>query len=211
MRCVCNRFLTKSGVCNKCNVEYTLGLHGYFSNNGDQFVAVNHKLEPKPKEEKKMGFFQVNHKEAGGFDALPKGEYEAVITDVKMDTAKSGNEMIKITLTIRDDVEQEAQKRKLFDNLVITDNMMWKFQQVSKAAQLEDGVVVETPADFAKAIHYRAVRITVGQRVYNDQLQNEVKAYKEATVAYGGQGGQTKDPFATDGPPIDISDDDLPF
>ncbi len=164
-----------------------------------------------------MGFLRTDYSEVNaGFGALPVGEYECIISEVKMTQSKAGNEMIKVTLTIRDDVEQEGRKRKFFDNLVVMDNMMWKFQQVAKATQLPAGFDFESAADFANAIQYRLVRVKNKHEEYNGEQQDRVAWYAEpkfgentSEVNTGGNAGAAN-PFAGNGS-IDISDDDFPF
>lgn len=153
-----------------------------------------------------MGFLRTDYSDVGGFGVLPVGEYEVIVSEVKMKDTSTGKKMISATLTIRDDVEQEGRKRKLFDNMVIQDNMMWKFQQVGKAVQIPEGEDIASPEDFMEAILYKPARIKVGIRKYNGDDQNEVKAWMESQV--DGDGGFSG---GNDGGSIDISDDDLPF
>jgi hypothetical protein len=119
------------------------------------------------------------------------------------------NPMLKVTLTVRDDIEQPGQKRKFFDNMVEMESMMWKFNQVAKAAQLEEGVDLETLADFAAAIQYKPVRIKNKHTVYQGETQDKIAIWKESQ--YGGDFGSGEgDPFSGGGS-IEIGDDDLPF
>lgn len=152
-------------------------------------------------------FFTVNHKEAGGtgFDPVPVGEYEVIASKVEVTTSKSsGAPMLKLQLTIRDDVEQEAQKRKLFDNLVFMDSMVWKIQQVYKAFGLADGVVMNSIEDVAQNLMYKVARVKVKHETYQDKTQERVDFYT-----------QPQNPLVnpnTNAPSLtDISDDDLPF
>jgi hypothetical protein len=154
-----------------------------------------------------MSFLRTNYENTGDFAALPIGEYECFITKVTMKTTKETNkQMLNLQLTIRDDIEQAGKKRNFFDNLVVQDNMMWKFNQVAKAVELEEGTDLATPEDFAAAILYKAVRIKNKHRVYEGETQDTIATYKvsETGGAMAGDGG-----FA--GGSIDIGDDDLPF
>lgn len=154
-----------------------------------------------------MGFLKVNYEEAGNFDVLPIGEYECFVSEVKVVESSTGKPMVKSTLTIRDDVEQGGQKRKLFDNMVEQESMMWKFQQVAKAVQIPNDAELESLADFAAAIQFKPVCVKVGQKIYNGEQQNEIKAWKESKI--GGDFGNS--PNSGGDGSIDISDDDLPF
>lgn len=153
--------------------------------------------------------FKIDGTQAGT-GALPVGEYECFISEVKVGNAQqSGNEMIKVTLTVRDDVEQGGQKRKLFDNMVFTEAAMFKFHQVGKALGV-DGVEFDDIADFAKVMHGRAVRVKTGQREYGGEMQTTVKTYLESSVG-GNFTPSSHDPFGGDNKPLNIKEDDLPF
>lgn len=149
-----------------------------------------------------MGFLRTDYSDVNtGFEALPIGDYECIVSDVKVvETKTSKKPMLKVTLTVRDDVEQEGQKRKFFDQLVEQENMMWKFQQVAKAAQLPAGEDLETLADFADAIQYKCVLIRNKHETYNDEKQDRVAYWKETATGESAGGGS-----------INITDEDLPF
>lgn len=160
-----------------------------------------------------MGFLRTDYSEVNsGFEPLPIGDYECIVSKVEVTTSQSsGAPMLKVTLTVRDDVEQEGGKRKFFDNLPQMDNMMWKFQQVSKAAQLPAGQDFETLEEFAAAIQYQPVIIRNKHEMYNGEKNDKVGFWKESKIGGGTEAGGAGDPFANNGQPIDISDDDLPF
>ena len=150
-----------------------------------------------------MGFLRTDYTDVNtGFAPLPIGEYECIVSDAKVAETSTGKTMLKCTLTVRDDVEQEGQKRKFFDNIVEQENMMWKFQQVAKAAQLPPGEDLATIEDFAAAILYKPVRIKNKHEVYNEEKQDRIAYWLEAKFEGGGMV-----PTGT----VDILDDDLPF
>jgi hypothetical protein len=161
--------------------------------------------------------FTVNHKEAGGFGVLPEGEYEVVISNVKMKKSGGGEDMLNLELTIRKDFEQEGQGRKIFDNLLCRDTMMWKFQQVFKAIGEPDGIEYNSLEDIASALKFRTacVKVIIGE--YQGDEKNEVKYYKESMKPdVESDMSMATDPFANTGQiihtqPIDISDEDVPF
>lgn len=148
-----------------------------------------------------MGFLRTDYSDVNtGFEALPIGDYECIVSDVKVvETKETKKPMLKVTLTVRDDVEQTGQKRKFFDQLVQQDNMMWKFQQVAKAAQLPADEDYETLTDFANALQYKCVSIRNKHETYNGEKQDRVAVWKETGGESAGGGS------------IDIGDDDLPF
>lgn len=157
-----------------------------------------------------MGFLRTDYSDVNtGFAPLPIGEYECIVSEVKVDKTSTNKPMLKVTLTVREDIEQEGKKRKFFDNIVEQENMMWKFQQVAKAAQLPAGVDLETLADFASAIQYKPVRIKNKHEEYNGEKQDRIAYWLESKVETvdGGHGNFSQ----AEGGQIDISDDDLPF
>ena len=89
-----------------------------------------------------MSFLTVNHNQAEGnnnreFSPIAEGDYEALISEAKIGKSKSsGNDMITITVTIRDDVNQQFAKRKIWDYLVDTEKAKFKFQKNSKTHRL---------------------------------------------------------------------------
>ena len=153
-----------------------------------------------------MGFLRTDYSNTGDFAPLPIGEYECFVSKVETAMTSTNKPMLKVTLTVRDDVEQKGQKRKFFDNMVEQENMMWKFNQVAKAAQLEEGVELETLADFAAAIQYKPVRIKNKHEVYNGETNDRIAIWKESQ--YGGDFGSGE---SLESGSIVIGDDDLPF
>lgn len=156
-----------------------------------------------------MGFLRTDYSNTGDFSALPIGEYEVFISKVTIKETSTKKPMLNVEMTIRDDVEQEGRKRKLFDNLVVQDNMMWKFNQVAKAAQLPEGQEIATHEDFAAAIQFKAVRVKNKHEEYNGEKQDRIAFYKVSSV--GGDFGNGEGDTGGTGETLDISDDDLPF
>lgn len=153
-----------------------------------------------------MGFLRTDYSEVNdGFEPLPVGDYECIVSEVKVVDSSTGKPMLKVTLTVRDDIEQTGAKRKFFDNIVEQENMMWKFQQVAKAAQFEEGIDVESLTHFAELLQYRPVRIRNKHEVYNGEKQDRIANWKESEVGADGMS------IPSSGGSIDISDDDLPF
>lgn len=149
-----------------------------------------------------MSFLKINHEDAGSneFEIIAEGEYECVIAEVELAQSKSGNDMLKLTITVRNDVKQPHRKQKLWDYLVATEKAMFKFQQVAKAIGLPNGKDFKTIEEFKNAILYKAVRITVKHEdnTYNGETKKQarIKTYSLATVEYNAP--SAKDPFETD-------------
>lgn len=151
-----------------------------------------------------MGFLKTDYSNTGDFTALPIGDYECIVSSTEMKVSSNGNQMIKVKLTIREDVEQKGKKRNFFDNLVVMDSMMWKFNQVAKAVQLAEGEDVDTPEEFAAAILYKPVVIRNKHELYNGENTDKVASWKPSKLEGNGAVPQ-------DGGSIEIGDDDLPF
>lgn len=129
-----------------------------------------------------MSFLTVNHDDAGAgkkneFETISEGKYEAIVKEVEVTKSKSGNDMIKITVVLRDDVNQKFAKRKLWDYLVASEKAKWKFNQVAKAIGIENGAKVATIQEFAKAMQFQPVKITVKheQDEYNGETKTREK------------------------------------
>lgn len=149
-----------------------------------------------------MSFLKVNHEQAGSgeYELIAEGEYETVISDVEVTESKSGNPMLKLTITLRNDVKQPHRKQKLWDYLVATEKAMFKFHQVAKAVGLPNGKDFKSIEEFRNAILYKAVRVVVKQEEseYNGEkrTQARIKTYALATVEYNAP--TAKDPFDVD-------------
>ena len=113
-----------------------------------------------------MSFFKVNHSEASDFSPIPEGSYEAFISDIEIVSFKSsGNRGLKATYTIRNDVNQAGQKRKVWDNAPVMESTMFKYQNWAKATALPDGASFNNAEEmligFVKHLKGKPIRITI--------------------------------------------------
>jgi hypothetical protein len=157
--------------------------------------------------------FKVNYSEVKTTDyaPLPEGEYEIVISEVEIkDVASTGEKKIALTLTIRDDVDQVGQKRKVWDDILFRDTMKWKFQQVAKAIQVADGKEFATIEDFARELQFKTARVKVVKEEYKDKMYDRVKVWSVSQAKAPGPQA-TANPFEATGAPAPASKDDLPF
>lgn len=156
--------------------------------------------------------FQVNYSEVkeSDFAPLPAGEYEVVVTKVEIkDVASTGEKKIALELTIRDDIEQAGQKRKLWDDILIRDTMKWKLQQVMKAIQVEDGKKFEKLEDVARELQFKTARVKMEKEEYKEKMYDRVKFWN-ASSAPKASAQASNDPFATP-TATKVDDDGLPF
>lgn len=149
-----------------------------------------------------MAFLTTNYDDIkGNFEPLPIGDYECVISEVKIEKSKNtGNDMLKLTLTVRDDVNQEGKKRKFFDNIVNVPTMAWKFQQLAKAVGIPSGQSFETLHQFATAVQFKPVRVRNKHEEYNGNVNDRVAYYSKSKIS-----------MSTSTEPFDINDEDIPF
>lgn len=147
-------------------------------------------------------FLTVNHNEGNNekkeFEPIGEGKYQAIIKEVEVTKSSSGNDMIKVTLIIRDDVKQDFGKRRVWDYIVDTEKAKWKFHQVAKAVGLENGKNVGSIQEFAQAILYKPVTIEIKHQ--QETYQGETKTRERIgtyTVAETPASTQASDPFAT--------------
>lgn len=156
-----------------------------------------------------MSFLKINHEEAGSneFEMVAEGEYECIVADAEITESKSGYPMLKLTITIRNDVKQPHRKQKLWDYLVASEKAMFKFQQVAKAIGLPNGKDFGTMEDYRLAILYKPVKIKVihEDNTYNGETKKQarIKNYSVATVEYATPA--SANPFETNVSMNDVS------
>lgn len=151
-----------------------------------------------------MGFLKTNYDDLqGDFKPLPVGEYDCKISEAKVATAAtSGNQMLKLKLTVREDVEQEGQRRIFFHNCVVSEKTMFQFHQLTKAVGFPAGTEFDSLEELARAVLYKNVTVKNKHELYNGQMQDKVASLKESKDA---------NPFEETAGKIDITEDDLPF
>ncbi|WP_350300620.1 DUF669 domain-containing protein [Peribacillus frigoritolerans] len=144
--------------------------------------------------------FKVDHtKGESNFEQIKPGEYEAIVMNYEQKVSSTGKNMVVVDYEIRSDVDQPCQGQKvLFDNFIVSDNTLWRFQQASKAAQFPDGMEFGSYKEWADTFLKKPVRLVVGEREYNGKKFAEVKAFKVSEAS------------APDNE-IKISDNDVPF
>lgn len=157
-----------------------------------------------------MSFLKQDKEQAKGFGTLPAGEYEVFITgvDPNFTSSQKGTPGIEVVLTVRDDIDQNGKKQKLWDTFYITDKAMWRFHQLNDALEVENGFEFETKEDQANFWKGKAVRAYVTIEDYQDKngqpaKRNLVKSYSKSN--FGGE--YTPDESEA----INISDEDIPF
>jgi len=138
------------------------------------------------------GFNAADVEPSKAFDALPAGEYTAIITESAMNPTKAGTgEYLKLTFEI---VDGEHKGRKLWENLNL-DNPSKQAVEIAKAnlSAICRAIGVLNPGD-STSLHNLPLTVVVRQEKDKDssEIRNRIKGYKArearaaAPVAAGG-------------------------
>jgi hypothetical protein len=125
-----------------------------------------------------LGGFDASQVKDSEFEALPAGEYRAVISDSERKKTKDGeSELLQVKLQI---IEGPFKNRTVIDRF----NLWNKNPEATKIAQQQFKKVCEAlsilkPADSA-SLHMKPLMVKLAVKEYNGKDQNEVKGYKAA-------------------------------
>lgn len=157
-----------------------------------------------------MSAFSLNFAEAAGFSALPVGQYEAIIKEVEVKEFRTGSKGLKLTYVIRNDVNQEGRGRKIFDNFVASEGAMFRFSQLGKAINMQDGRAFASAEDllgaFANESVGKSVKLTLKVEKYEGNDQNRVALIEPSEL--NNEDGLD---IPAEGLAVDIPDEDLPW
>lgn len=120
-----------------------------------------------------------------GGNLVPQGNYEAIITNAEIRQTKNGKYKVGLTLTIRNDIQQDCQNRVLFIDIwrkrepAPADEQVdgFNFAQlmaVSRAAQIPSGQSFESLEQFLQALCGRCLIATVKHETYNGETTAKV-------------------------------------
>jgi hypothetical protein len=165
-----------------------------------------------------MAFVVDNSKATDvNFGLLEKGEYEVFITgtDGTIVSSQKGTLGAEVVVTVRDDVEQEGQKKKVWHTHWVTPKTFETMLQGYFKALGIDGESFESleeiQAYIAKESLGRAVRVFVDKETYpkNDGTQGEKNVIKNWKVSE--VGGRAKADDLQAPPPQANNIDDIPL
>ena len=122
-----------------------------------------------------------------GGGLVPQGNYETVVTNAEIRQTKNGKHKVGLTLTIRNDIQQDCQNRVLFIDIwrkrepTAADEQVdgFNFAQlmaVSRAAQIPSGQSFESLEQFLQALCGRCLIATVKHETYNGETTAKVDA-----------------------------------
>ena len=120
-----------------------------------------------------------------GGGLVPQGNYETVVTNAEIRQTKNGKYKVGLTLTIRNDIQQDCQNRVLFIDIwrkrepTPADEQVdgFNFAQlmaVSRAAQIPSGQSFESLEQFLQALCGRCLIATVKHETYNGETTAKV-------------------------------------
>ena len=120
-----------------------------------------------------------------GGGLVPQGNYETVVTNAEIRQTKNGKHKVGLTLTIRNDIQQDCQNRVLFIDIwrkrepTPADEQVdgFNFAQlmaVSRAAQIPSGQSFESLEQFLQALCGRCLIATVKHETYNGETTAKV-------------------------------------
>ena len=162
---------------------------------------------------------------------LEPGEYEVFITGVDpYHVAGTGTPGVQMVLTVRDDVEQRGQKKKIWETCWINPEKEVTINRLRSVFQAAVGLAdgEEISPEKAKGLLGKAMRVEIEVQKYENANGEEKE--KNAVTFFGfypptvqgeapeemlekpnnNEQQDNTDPFGRSGKPIDISDD-LPF
>ena len=149
-----------------------------------------------------------------GFKPIEAGEYEVYPIKVSKTTSQNGNKMVTFNYIIRDDIDQPFKGQELrFDNFVETAGAMWRVNLASVNANMDMDKEYADIYEWADDFLYKAIRVRTGIREFNGNKYPQINDFMPSR--YGGTYTPPEElannPFAEEGKPVDIQDDDLPF
>jgi len=166
---------------------------------------------------KYLSQFQQAYKEADAvdseFDELPDGDYVARVERVELKQSKSGKPMMEWEFVVHDG--QYTGRREWKYNLIDSvDRVQWLKKDLFKAGlNLEDITKLEESLplllDRILEIRIKTKKGNNGQTYRNIYIKKHLETYKPQQT--NGVPTNSADPFANDGKPLNITDDDLPF
>ena len=172
-----------------------------------------------------MSFLTTNYSNLErntGFEALPQGNYEVIITNPTIRPTQAGREYINMKLVVRNDLDKVpnlANTNAKYHNRIVfaqiytdketdrynTEDLMFYLE----AAQVPDGTEIEDMQHFLDLIEDKPVRVYVTQReneykgvkqIQNKVWANSVEKSQFPEVNHVFKNKQTTDPFGSTQP-----------
>lgn len=159
-----------------------------------------------------MSFFKFDEENAStGFELVAEGKYEATIVNAVAGLTVSKDPKITVDFEIRSDVPQAHQGAKiLFNTFTFSHEVAVKIvNSLLKSCGFPHGQDFKGPEDMANKLIGKHLQITIKHEQY-DKVVDGVKEKRTAAKAKY-YDASTINPPASQGSPIVVGDDDLPF
>ncbi len=151
------------------------------------------------------------------FTLVEEGDYEATINKIEIKQTPSGKEKIAIQYRIRDDVEQKAKNRIVFEDIWKEKDSPEHFNRkrlnkLLDTQELEDGTVFNSITELLNELagSYLIIHVTTEFNEYTNKEQNRVSYYKKSMSKPKSLTGRPIS-NANNTPSMPNTDDDLPF
>ncbi|EUJ42475.1 DUF669 domain-containing protein [Listeria fleischmannii] len=128
-----------------------------------------------------MPFLTVDYNNAG-FEPITPGIYEVFVSDYQVASARTGNQVLNLFYTIREDVNQPHRGGILqYDQFTNTPSAHWRFNAIAKAIGVPNGTSLETLEEFAQAVINQDVKVKVilGEVRENGKQFPEVQSFSQ--------------------------------
>lgn len=129
----------------------------------------------------RLNFVETDEPKEGGFEPLPTGKYHCVITDMLETETKGGKApgtpMVKCEFTVQ---SGKYENRKLWDNLVLSDEALWKTKALLYAIGFTEDEVKAEDFEFEPEEYIgRELDVRVGIKKATDEYDasNKVNGY----------------------------------
>lgn len=133
-----------------------------------------------------MKFGSMKDTQVSGFELLPKGRYDFIITGAEEKTSTKGNQYIRLELTCVNENTDEvkSKNRKVWANINQNDIGQSQMKEIlvandSSLSEAEDSI--EITEDLLIGMRVSGM---VGTETYNDSTRNNVKYFKAIDERY---------------------------
>ena len=132
--------------------------------------------------------FKVDYKASIDNELIPVGEYEVFVKDCFQNFTKGGTEYIDLQLQIREDIEQPAQKRRIFEKLWLSEKakgFTYRIMSViSRIAGIPDGQEFADINELGAALKGKFMRVKVRHEQGNGDYpaRERVQKWMETTA-----------------------------
>ena len=159
-----------------------------------------------------MSFFKFDEENAStAFELVAEGKYEATIVNAVAGQTTNKEPKITVDFEIRSDVPQNHQGAKvLFNTFTFSHEVAQKIvNSLLKSCGFTHGHDFKGPDEMAKQLIGKNLQITIKHEEYDKVVDGKKEKRTAAKAKYYNE--STVNPPASQGPPVVVGDDDLPF